>query len=82
MRAKDIVKRFHAVIVCPAAGIRPHEASTRLAHGGRKVPYNGRMTEDGELRELLEPSLDEAQKTAAIAAFEAWEDEWRREREE
>jgi hypothetical protein len=73
------------------AGIRPDEAPTAVARWarkgrakvrGRKVPYNGRMTEDEELRELLEPSLDEAQKAAAIAAFEAWEDEWRREREE
>jgi hypothetical protein len=40
-----------------------------------------RMTEDEELREL-ETSPDEAQKAAATAAFEAWEDEWRREREE
>jgi hypothetical protein len=39
------------------------------------------MTTVHELREL-EASPDEAQKAAAIAAFQAWEDEWQREREE
>jgi len=40
-----------------------------------------RMIEDEELREHTEPWPDEAQRTAAVAAFEAWEEEWRRERD-
>jgi hypothetical protein len=39
------------------------------------------MPEDEELRELEEPWTDEAQRRAAIAAFEAFEEEWRRERD-
>ncbi len=37
------------------------------------------VTEDEELRELPEPAPDEARKSAAIAAFAAFEEEWRRE---
>jgi hypothetical protein len=37
------------------------------------------MTEDEELRDLLDPRPDEALRAAAIAAFEAFEEEWRRE---
>ena len=36
------------------------------------------MTEDEELQEL-EARPDEAQQAAAVAAFEAFEEEWRRE---
>ena len=39
------------------------------------------MTEDEEQRELAEPWPDEAQKAEAIAAFEAFKEEWRRERD-
>jgi hypothetical protein len=39
------------------------------------------MTEHEELREHTEPWPDQAQRTAAVAAFEAWEEEWRRERD-
>lgn len=41
------------------------------------------MTEDEELRELIEPWPDEAKKAATIATFEAFEEElwrWREER--
>jgi hypothetical protein len=37
------------------------------------------MIDGEELRALPEP--DEAQKAAAVAAFKAWEEEWRRERD-
>jgi hypothetical protein len=37
------------------------------------------VTENEELRELSEPGPDEAQRRAAIAAFAAFEEEWRRE---
>jgi hypothetical protein len=37
------------------------------------------MTENEELRDLAELRPDEAQRTAALAAFEAFEEEWRRE---
>jgi hypothetical protein len=40
------------------------------------------MTEDEDLRELTEPWPDEAQRAEAIAAFEALEEEWWRERED
>ena len=40
------------------------------------------MTEDDELREVTEPWPDEAQKAEATATFEAFEDDWWREREE
>lgn len=40
------------------------------------------MIEDQELRELTEPRPDREQLTRSIAAFEAVEEEWWREREE
>jgi hypothetical protein len=37
------------------------------------------MTEDEEMREPTELWPNQAQRTAAVAAFEAFEEEWRRE---